>query len=240
MEWRQRLAGFDSLEPVGPALTCWQQTGDMKSKERSKSHEGLVKPRGSLAELAAQAKNCKNCDLWRNATQTVFGEGSSRARIMLVGEVPGNEEDQQGRPFVGPAGKLMDRLLAEIGIDRRKLYVTNAVKHFKWEERGKRRLHKKPTRSELLACVPWLEAEIDVVRPSLVVLLGSTAVEALLGPGVRVLERRGVPIETPSGRLALPTVHPSSVLRAKDDDRARQYDLFVADLRVAAELSARR
>ena len=237
MEWRQRLAGFDSLEPVGPALTCWQQTGDMKSKERSKDQEGFIKPSGSLAELAAQAKTCKNCDLWRNATQTVFGEGSSRARIMLVGEVPGNEEDQQGRPFVGPAGKLMDRLLAEIGIDRRKLYVTNAVKHFKWEPRGKRRIHKKPNAAEIAACKPWLEAEIAAIQPKVIVCLGATAAQALLGRDFRVTQHRGEFLKSTLAPILMATVHPSSILRAPDEEsRHAEMKRFVQDLKKIARI----
>jgi len=237
MEWRQRLAGFDSLEPVGPALTCWQQTGDMKGKERSKSHEGLVEPRGSLAELAAQAKNCKNCDLWRNATQTVFGEGNSRARIMLVGEVPGNDEDLQGRPFVGPAGKLMDRLLAEIGIDRRKVYVTNAVKHFKWEPRGKRRIHKKPSAGEIAACRPWLEAEIAALKPAVIVCLGATAAQSLLGRDFRVSIDHGKFVDSPLAKYVMATIHPSAILRAPDDEMRHQLEKqFIANLKPISKL----
>src|ERR1700734_1190248 len=142
----------------------------------------------SLAELAKEANKCKNCGLWRHATQTVFGEGPAGARIMLVGEQPGNDEDLQGRPFVGPAGRLMDRLLAEVGIDRNKVYVTNAVKHFKWEPRGKRRIHKKPSTLEIPACRPWVDREIAALRPKVIVCLGATAAQALLG---RTFSRHG-------------------------------------------------
>ena len=156
--------------------------------------------------------------------------------MMLVGEQPGDREDLEGAPFVGPAGHLLDRALADAGIDAARTYKTNAVKHFKWEERGTRRLHKRPSRSELLACAPWLEAEIEAVHPRLVVLMGVTAVESLLGPGIRVSKERGTPIEAPGGQLTLPTVHPSSVLRA-GDDRERQYEAFVKDLEVARGLA---
>jgi len=211
----------------------------MPSRSRPRVPATRAAPRSrDLASLSAEAAGCRACPLWQRATQTVFGAGPPDASLMLVGEQPGDHEDREGAPFVGPAGHLLDRALADAGIDRGATYMTNAVKHFKWEERGKRRLHKRPTRSELLACAPWLEAELAVVQPSLVVLLGATAVEALLGPGVTVGARRGEPVETASGRLALATVHPSSILRAKDEDRARHYDAFVADLRVAASVAA--
>ncbi len=194
-------------------------------------------PAGSLAELAEKAKNCRNCDLWRNATQTVFGEGSSRPRIMLIGEQPGDEEDKQGRPFVGPAGRLLDRLLTEAGIDRKKVYVTNAVKHFKWEPRGKRRIHKKPNAREIEACRPWLDAEIADLRPSVIVCLGATAAQALLGPAFRVTQHRGEFVESPLAPHVMATVHPSSILRAPDEKtRHDQEKEFVRDIARIAKI----
>jgi len=190
----------------------------------------------SLSNVRAAAKNCRNCDLWKNATQTVFGEGPERARIMLVGEQPGNEEDLAGHPFVGPAGKLLDRALEEAGIDRRIVYVTNVVKHFKWEPRGKRRIHKKPRQSEINACRPWIEDELAIVKPKALVCLGSTAAKALLGRDFRVTVQRGKPVPSPLAPVVLATVHPSSILRAPDEEsRHTEYARFVADLKVAAK-----
>jgi uracil-DNA glycosylase family protein len=190
----------------------------------------------SLSNVRAAAKNCRNCDLWKNATQTVFGEGPERARIMLVGEQPGNEEDLAGHPFVGPAGKLLDRALEEAGIDRRIVYVTNVVKHFKWEPRGKRRIHKKPRQSEINACRPWIEDELAIVKPKALVCLGSTAAQALLGRDFRVTVQRGKPVPSPLAPVVLATVHPSSILRAPDEEsRHTEYARFVADLKVAAK-----
>jgi uracil-DNA glycosylase len=191
----------------------------------------------SLAELAREAKKCKNCGLWRHATQTVFGEGPVRARIMLVGEQPGNDEDLQGRPFVGPAGQLMNRLLVEAGIDRNKVYVTNAVKHFKWEPRGKRRIHKKPSSVEIAACRSWLDAELSALRPEAIVCLGATAAQALLGRGFRVTVDHGRFIKSPLAPRVLATIHPSAILRAPDE--ATRHDLekqFVSDLAKVARL----
>ena len=189
----------------------------------------------SLAALREAAGACRACPLWRTGTQTVFGEGGKHARLMLVGEQPGDREDESGRPFVGPAGRLLDEALAEAGIDRADAYLTNAVKHFKWEPRGKRRIHQKPNASELAACRPWLEAELAVVRPQVLVCLGATAAQALLGRGVRVTRDRGRPLESSLAELALATVHPSSILRAPDAAaRRRERSLFVDDLRVAA------
>jgi uracil-DNA glycosylase family protein len=168
----------------------------------------------SLKELAKQAKNCRNCDLWRNATQTVFREGSPHAPIMLVGEQPGDQEDVQGKPFVGPAGKLLQATLKEAGIDPKQVYLTNVVKHFKWEPRGKRRIHKKPSASEIAACRPWLDAEIAALKPKVIVCLGATAAQTLLGRSFRVTEHRGELLESP---YVMATVHPSSILRAPDE-----------------------
>jgi DNA polymerase len=191
-----------------------------------------VPPRASLATLREVAAGCKACDLWKRGTQTVFGEGPARAAVMMVGEQPGNEEDLSGHPFVGPAGKLLDRALAAAGIDRRQVYVTNAVKHFKWQPRGKRRLHEKPRDDEVEACLPWLESEIAVVKPAVVVCLGATAAQALLGKTFRVTKQRGEVFPQPDGPPIMATIHPSAVLRAPDSEaRERELTLLVADLK---------
>jgi uracil-DNA glycosylase len=190
----------------------------------------------SAREMAA---GCKACDLYKRGTQTVFGEGPKRARIMLVGEQPGDAEDLAGHPFVGPAGKLLDRALGEAAIDRRIVYVTNVVKHFKWEPRGKRRIHAKPNAAEIGACRPWLETEIALVKPRVLVCLGATAAQALLGKSFKVSRQRGEFVESSLAPLVTATVHPSSILRAPDDEtRREEMKRFVADLRkVAAALS---
>jgi uracil-DNA glycosylase len=190
----------------------------------------------SIQELADEARDCKNCPLWKNATQTVFGEGGSKARIMFVGEQPGNDEDLSGKPFVGPAGRLLDASLVEAGIDRKKVYVTNVVKHFKWEPRGKRRMHKKPSSSEIAACRPWLDAEIASIKPAVIVCLGATAAQALLGKTFRVTARRGEFIESPLAPRVMATVHPSSILRAPDkESRHNEERKFIADLKRIAK-----
>jgi DNA polymerase len=189
----------------------------------------------TLAKLRAAAAHCTACDLYRRATQTVFGEGPVPARLMLVGEQPGNEEDLAGRPFVGPAGRLLDEALAQAGIDRSQVYVTNVVKHFKWEPRGKRRIHAKPSAGEIAACLPWLEAELALVQPRVVVCLGATAAQALLGRQFRVSRQRGAFLTSPLAPRVLATVHPSSLLRAPDDEtRRRETQRFVEDLRTVA------
>jgi uracil-DNA glycosylase family protein len=189
----------------------------------------------SLATIRQAAADCKNCPLWKSGTQTVFGEGKRSSPIMIVGEQPGDQEDLSGRPFVGPAGKLLDRALEEAGIARSDTYVTNAVKHFKLEPRGKRRIHKKPSPREIAACRPWLEAELRIVQPKTVVCLGATATVALLGPKVRVLRDRGRLFSSSMASRVFVTIHPSLLLRLTDrDDAKREYDLFVRDLRVAA------
>lgn len=189
----------------------------------------------SLSTIRRAAADCKNCPLWKSGTQTVFGEGKPTSIIMMVGEQPGDQEDLSGRPFVGPAGKLLDRALEDAGIERSNTYVTNAVKHFKWEPRGKRRIHKKPSPREIAACRPWLEAELRIIRPRTVVCLGATAALAILGPKVRVLRDRGRAFSSPMAPRILVTIHPSMLLRLTDrSDAEREYDLFVRDLRSAA------
>jgi DNA polymerase len=191
----------------------------------------LVPERPTLPALREAAAGCRACPLWERGTQTVFGGGPARAEVLFVGEQPGHEEDLAGHPFVGPAGRLLDRALSEAGIDRRAVYVTNAVKHFKWEARGKRRIHQKPSGGEVRACKPWLDAELQVVRPRAVVCLGSTAAQALLGKDFRVTRRRGEILSTPLAPIVMATVHPSSVLRAPDDETRRtEWARLVEDL----------
>jgi uracil-DNA glycosylase family protein len=189
---------------------------------------------GTLKDVQEAAKDCRACPLWENATQTVFGEGQTQARIMLVGEQPGDQEDRQGHPFVGPAGQLLDRALGEAGIERSKVYVTNAVKHFKWEPRGKRRLHKKPADAEIVACHQWLERELELVSPELVVAMGATAARALLGRITPIEANRGKLMPFEAGMQILITVHPSYLLRVPDQFRAEAYARFVRDLMLAA------
>ncbi len=178
---------------------------------------------------------CRGCNLYENATQTVFGEGDVHARLMLIGEQPGDQEDLQGKPFVGPAGRLLERALEEAGIDRKRVYLTNAVKHFRWTRRGKRRLHEKPNAAQVRACRPWLKAEIAVVRPRMLVLLGATAAQSVMGPAFRVSRQRGEVLPSPYGVPVVATVHPSSILRAIDEEsRDAAMSGFVSDLRVAA------
>jgi DNA polymerase len=194
----------------------------------------------SLDELAQSARACRACDLWRNATQTVFGAGPPTATLMLVGEQPGDREDLSGQPFVGPAGRLLDRALESAGIDRSEVYVTNAVKHFKWQPRGKARIHKKPSGREVAACRPWLDRELALVRPTGLLCLGATAAQALLGPSVRVSVARGQVLESNPAPVVMVTVHPSSLLRAPGDaDREREMARFVGDLRDFAAAVAR-
>ena len=189
----------------------------------------------SVEQLKEAAASCRACDLWENATQTVFGEGREHARMMLVGEQPGDQEDLQGKPFVGPAGRLLERALDEAGIDRRRVYVTNAVKHFKWTGRGKRRIHSKPNAREIRACRPWLEAELEDVEPRVIVLLGATAAQSVMGPAFRVSTQRGEVLESSFGVPVVATVHPSSILRATDEEsREVAMSSFIADLKVAA------
>jgi len=193
----------------------------------------LVSSYPTLKSARTAAKDCRACDLWKCGTQTVFGEGSSKARVMLMVEQPGDREDLEGKPFVGPAGALLDKALAEAGVDRKETYITNAVKHFKWEPRGKRRIHKKPDALEVAACRSWLDLEIAIVQPDIVVCLGATATQALLGRDFRVTRQRGQLLPFAGNQQVLATVHPSSILRAPDEVvRHREFNLFVRDLRV--------
>ncbi len=198
----------------------------------------LIPPDPDLEGLRDIARGCTGCDLYRDATQTVFGEGVSTAEVMLVGEQPGDREDVSGRPFVGPAGRLLDDALRDSGIDRSSVYVTNVVKHFRWEARGKRRIHKKPNLEQISACKPWLEAEIAVVGPRAIVCLGATAAQALLGASFRVTRQRGQFVESDLAPLVTATVHPSSILRAGDEEARREaFTGLVEDLsRVARKL----
>jgi DNA polymerase len=203
---------------------------------RKRSALDYFPPRLDYRSVVAAADGCKGCDIYKNATQAVFGEGDLHAPVMFVGEQPGDEEDLKGHPFVGPAGRLFDKALAEAGIDRSHTYVTNAVKHFKWKPAGKRRLHEKPKASEVAACRPWLDAELTLVRPHVLVFLGATAAQSLLGPSFRVTKMRGQWLDSDLADDVLATVHPSSVLRAPDAQaREQQYRDFVSDLVVVAE-----
>src|SRR5215813_11769071 len=194
----------------------------------------------SLSTVREAAKDCEACHLYKHATQTVFGEGPKKAPIMLIGEQPGESEDVAGKPFVGPAGKIMNRALEEAGIDRKEVYVTNAVKHFKWEPRGKRRIHQKPNSREVAACRPWLEAELRLVKPKLLVCLGATAAQAVFGPSFRVTRERGKVLSSKLAARVLATVHPSSLLRRPDEEsRQREYEQFVVDLRTARRAASK-
>jgi DNA polymerase len=191
----------------------------------------------SLPALREAAQGCRGCDLYKRATQAVFGEGLVESEVMLVGEQPGDQEDLAGRPFVGPAGRLLDQALEEAGVDRALAYVTNVVKHFKWEPRGKRRIHAKPTWAEMTACRPWLEAELAVVKPQVLVCLGATAAQALLGKQFRVTRERGTLVESDLAPYVTATIHPSAVLRQRDDEsRHRELRALVDDLRMVAPL----
>jgi DNA polymerase len=191
-----------------------------------------IPPRPTIKKLQIAAADCKACHLWKCGTQTVFGEGKQTSTVMFIGEQPGDREDLAGRPFVGPAGGLLDKALAEAGIDRTRVYVTNVVKHFKWEPRGKRRIHKKPNAAEINACRPWLEAEIRVVKPRAIVCLGSTAAQAVIGPKFRVSTQRATFVQSPLAPLVTATVHPSSILRAPSDEARRaETARFIDDLK---------
>ena len=195
----------------------------------------FVPERPTLPKLREAASGCRGCHLWEVGTQTVFGEGAREAEVMFVGEQPGDQEDRAGRPFVGPAGRVLDDALEAAGIDRSTTYVTNAVKHFKWQARGKRRIHQKPNWAEMTACRPWLEAELAVVKPRVLVLLGATAAQSLLGRQFRVTQWRGKRIESELAHFVTATVHPSSILRGEPEEREVNFAAFVDDLRVVAD-----
>ena len=195
----------------------------------------LIPDTAGLRALREAAGGCRACELWRRGTQTVFGEGSARARMMLVGEQPGDREDLAGEPFVGPAGRLLDRALEDAGIERGDAYVTNAVKHFKWKAKGKRRIHDKPNEREIVACQPWLDAELEVVQPEIVVAMGATAARSLLGRDFRLTHHRGELVPWDREPLITATMHPSAVLRGPDERRKEAYEALVADLTVAVE-----
>jgi uracil-DNA glycosylase family protein len=190
----------------------------------------------SLGALREAAATCRGCHLWQVGTQTVFGDGARSAEVMFVGEQPGDQEDKAGKPFVGPAGRLFDDALESAGIDRSTTYVTNAVKHFKWQARGKRRIHQKPNWTEMAACRPWLEAELAVVKPKVLVLLGATAAQSLLGRQFRVTQHRSELVESELAEAVTATIHPSAILRGEPDERERELAAFVADLTFVASL----
>jgi len=211
----------------------------MPTRRLDRSAADFLPKQRTLPQLRAAAAACQGCDLYLRGTQTVFGEGAAHATVLFLGEQPGDREDLAGHPFVGPAGRVLDKALEEVGIDRKQVFVTNAVKHFKWEPRGKRRIHKKPNSLEIAACRPWLEAELEAVRPEVVVCLGATAAQAVLGKDFRVTKERGKLI-TREGRTWLATVHPSAVLRVQtDEDRHREMAQFTADLKNVASFLRR-
>lgn len=213
----------------------------MSKEKDDTSAKEFFPDRKSLKAFRDAATDCKACDLWERGTQTVFGEGARRAEVVFVGEQPGNEEDLSGKPFVGPAGRLLDEALVKAGIDRAQTYVTNVVKHFKWEPRGKRRIHKKPNAREITACRPWLEAEITLVKPKVIVCLGATAAQTLLGPKFRVSKQRGQFIESTLAPYIMATVHPSSILRAPDDEtRHAEKRQFIDDLKKIAHVLSKK
>jgi len=249
--WRTRVPGRDLVCVLKTGRFSYFRTDDCAIRRdpllKNESMPGtkqiletaapLVPSHGTLAEVREAAAHCKACPLWQRGTQTVFGEGNAHARMMLVGEQPGNDEDLAGHPFIGPAGKLLDRALDEAGIDRRLTWVTNTVKHFKWEPRGKRRIHAKPSSLEITACLPWLRAELSLVKPKILVCLGATAAQALLGKQFRITRDRGVLVQSPLAAHVMATIHPSAILRAIDDEtRALEMRRFVEDLKVVAPL----
>ena len=213
----------------------------MSTKEARGDATPFLPERESLKSLREAAAHCRGCHLYAPATQTVFSDGPKRARVMMVGEMPGDREDRAGKVFVGPAGRELDKALEAVGIDRADVYITNVVKHFKFEERGKRRIHQKPGKREVDACLPWLRAELDVVKPTALLLLGATAGKALLGESFKLTQSRGRPLDCDLAELVVATVHPSAILRARDDaSRQAQRESFTADLGVVAESLALR
>ncbi len=220
-----------------PEGTLFDDPGDVATTGETRgSAAALLPERLTLEALREAAAGCQACDLWRTGTQTVFGEGAREAEVMFVGEQPGDQEDLAGRPFVGPAGKLLDSAMEQAGIDRGRAYVTNVVKHFKWEPRGKRRIHQKPNWAEMTACRPWLETELAVVQPRVLVCLGATAAQALLGRQFRVSRQRGELVDSPLAPNVIATVHPSSILRADEENRELELREFVRDLEKVASL----
>ena len=211
-----------------------RKSAERKTEDTEGWRPAPVLEMASLTTLREAARACTACPLYKNATQTVFGEGRKGATLLFLGEQPGDQEDRAGKPFIGPAGQLLDRALTEAGIKRNEVYVTNTVKHFKWEPRGKRRIHQKPSARDIAACRPWLEAELRVVRPAVLICLGSTAAQAIFGSSFRVTRQRGQVLECDLADRVVATVHPSSILRQRDEEsRHREYALFVADLRAA-------
>jgi uracil-DNA glycosylase family protein len=198
--------------------------------EETSGADALIPENPTLSKLREAAASCRACPLWKGGTQTVFGDGLKRARLMLIGEQPGDREDIEGHPFVGPAGRILDKALEQAGIERGDAYVTNVVKHFKWTPKGKRRIHQTPRAEEVKACAPWLEAELDVVDPEVLVCLGATAVKAVIGSKARVMKDHGLFLDSRLGRTAIPTLHPSAILRAEDEDREDAMALLVGDL----------
>jgi DNA polymerase len=226
--------------PAGSALDPGT-TLAVRPKEARGDATPFLPERRSLKSLREAAEHCRGCHLYAPATQTVFSDGPKRARVMMVGEMPGDREDRAGKVFVGPAGGELDKALEAVGIDRADVYITNVVKHFKFEERGKRRIHQKPGKREVDACMPWLRAELDVVKPTALLLLGATAGKALLGESFRLTQSRGRPLDCDLAELVVATIHPSAILRARDDaSRQAQRESFTADLGVAAKSLAQR
>jgi DNA polymerase len=216
-----------------------QQQSPLRNLRQNRGGDAspLIPHRPTIEKLREAARGCRACPLWKTGTQTVFGEGSCTAKVVFIGEQPGNDEDLAGKPFVGPAGKLLDKALIEAKIDRDEAYVTNVVKHFKWEPKGKRRIHKKPNAREILACRPWLDAELALLQPEVVVCLGATAAQALLGRDFRVSQQRGEFVDSPLAEHVMATVHPSLILRAPDDEtRHAEMKRFVEDLKKVAKV----
>jgi uracil-DNA glycosylase len=221
--------------PAGAALDPGT-TLVVSTKEARGDATPFLPERKSLKSLREAAAHCRGCHLYARATQTVFSDGPKRARVMMVGEMPGDREDRVGKVFVGPAGRELDKALEAVGIDRADVYITNVVKHFKFEERGKRRIHQKPGKREVDACMPWLRAELDVVKPTALLLLGATAGKALLGESFKLTQSRGRPLDSDLAELVVATIHPSAILRARDDaSRQTQRESFTADLRAVAD-----
>ena len=240
MHARSTMARKTVGQPSAPA-DAPQGSPDNANPGGKRSAAPFVPNTTSLRTLASAAHDCRGCDLYKTATQVVFGAGPKAARVMFVGEQPGDQEDREGAPFVGPAGALLDKALVDAGIPRDEVYVTNAVKHFKWEPRGKRRIHKKPRVSEIKACRPWLEAELRAVHPAVLVCLGASAAQSILGSQFKLMQHRGRLLTSPLAEHIVATIHPSAVLRAPDSEgRRAAYDMLVDDLKVVAKTIAKR